>query len=1255
MSEGDEQGSPPGESDAWPPREFDDYRIIKPLGAGVTGSVYLAEDTVLARLVAIKLITAEPNAEARQRFLIEARAAARLQHPNVVAIYGVGELDGHPYIISEFARGHTLAQLDKPLPWERVLSIGLDLSRALAAAHRRGVLHCDLNAENAIVTEKDGAKLLDFGLATLLRVPSREAEGGVTPALDTPIGTMLSATTSGAAGTPETMAPEIWRGEPPSPASDVYSLGAVLYQLCAGASPFHDTPTSALARAVQDEDAPPLEARAPGVDPRLAAILSRCLRRRPEERYASGDALREALEQLARSAASATVPEGNPYRGLRPFDRDQRGLFFGRSSEIGVLVDRLRSERFILVTGDSGVGKSSICSAGVLPAILDGALGGGLAYRVRSLVPGKSPRAALATALGLELDIPARALSELIEQDLAELGREVKRHLGKDGLVLFVDQAEELVTLSEREEAEIVDAALAFLAARVPGVRLLATVRADFLARFASLPALGEDLPRALYFLRPLSPARIREVIVGPAQAARVRFEPEGLVDTLVETTAGADGGLPLLQFALAELWKARDPRRGVIDEAALDALGGVAGALSRHGDNVLSRMPPEQRSEARRMLRRLVTLDNTRVRRSEDDLGAASPSARDALDALIRARLIVAQEGESGAVYELAHEAILHGWITLRRWLSEDAEQRELRERLATATAAWKRQNKAHEAIWGPRQLAEIARLGADPSDRTADEIAFLDAGQRALQRRKRARWAGALAVPLLIATGYIAVELRHAVRLDARVEHHLAGGRDSRELARDLARQSAELDAAAFALFDQQKQAQAEEAWAQTFAPRSRAAARFREASSRFEEALAQDPERDDVRALLAGVLYERALLAERMNRLEQRDELVTRFTLHDPGGALLRSFQAPARVTLSSEPQRAAVSLVRYAPNAQGELIPEAERPLGPTPLADLSLEPGSYLLTFTADGRALVRYPLLVRRDEQLTLQVDLPSASEVPEGFVVVPGGRFLCGTSVDEEIRRGVFFAAPRHERALPTYLIQRTEITFAAWITYLRALPPAERAWRLPRAAPSLGIGHGVVLDELSDGAYRLTLDVASHHHVAREGEPLHYQGRSSHVDQDWARLPVIGISGIDAQAYASWLDRTGRVPRARLCTELEWEKAARGADGRVFPHARRLEPADANFDETYQRDVMGPDEVGLHPASRSPLGLDDMSGNVHEWVSSSLAPGELVVRGGGYAQDRRAARLENRNVTTPTLHDADVGLRICADLVQK
>src|SRR5262245_34389347 len=105
-----------------PPPEFDDYVIVQRIGAGATGRVYLAEDTVLARRVAIKFVAA-PDAEARQRFLIEARAAARVQHPNVVTIYRVGELDEHPYLITEFVRGQSLEAIDKPLGWQRALAI----------------------------------------------------------------------------------------------------------------------------------------------------------------------------------------------------------------------------------------------------------------------------------------------------------------------------------------------------------------------------------------------------------------------------------------------------------------------------------------------------------------------------------------------------------------------------------------------------------------------------------------------------------------------------------------------------------------------------------------------------------------------------------------------------------------------------------------------------------------------------------------------------------------------------------------------------------------------------------------------------------------------------------------------------------------------------------------------------------------------------------------------------------------------------
>src|SRR4051812_44033028 len=128
-----------------PPQQFDEYRLMQPLGHGGMGHVFLAYDTLLDRMVAVKFISAiEPNSETRERFLIEARAAARLQHPNVAAVYRVGELDKRPYIISEFIRGTTLDQLELPIPWKRALELGVFLARGLAAAHRHGVLHRDI-------------------------------------------------------------------------------------------------------------------------------------------------------------------------------------------------------------------------------------------------------------------------------------------------------------------------------------------------------------------------------------------------------------------------------------------------------------------------------------------------------------------------------------------------------------------------------------------------------------------------------------------------------------------------------------------------------------------------------------------------------------------------------------------------------------------------------------------------------------------------------------------------------------------------------------------------------------------------------------------------------------------------------------------------------------------------------------------------------------------------------------------------------
>src|SRR5689334_3500436 len=149
--------------EAWsPPESFEEYRLVQPLGSGAMGQVYLAHDSLLDRPVAVKFPRAATDRETRDRFISEARAIARLQHPNVVAVYRVAEVASHPYLVSEYVRGKTLDRLERPMPWRKVHAIAVDLARGLSAAHRCGVLHRDVKPANAMITDDGQAKLLDF-------------------------------------------------------------------------------------------------------------------------------------------------------------------------------------------------------------------------------------------------------------------------------------------------------------------------------------------------------------------------------------------------------------------------------------------------------------------------------------------------------------------------------------------------------------------------------------------------------------------------------------------------------------------------------------------------------------------------------------------------------------------------------------------------------------------------------------------------------------------------------------------------------------------------------------------------------------------------------------------------------------------------------------------------------------------------------------------------------------------------------------
>ena len=1260
---------------AWrPPERLGEYRIIRLVGAGGMGEVYLAHDENLDRSVAVKLIRdIDPEPAAKERFMLEARAAARLQHPNVLTVYRVGEVDGRPYLITEFIKGRGLDETPKPLPWRRVLTLGVGLARGLAAAHRRGVLHRDIKPGNAILTEEGEVKLLDFGLAKLLDCappptwrsapppvepappPSAAREGGstlVSIAADAePSGDVRPPLTDAGSmmGTPDYMPPEIWRGEPATRRSDVYALGALLFELAAGRPPHRDVPATSLPQHVQKRDAPRLVDVVPGISPKLSAVVERCLRRDPEERFASGDELREALEQLDLTSRPGPIPEGNPYRGLHAFEAEHRSLFFGRRAEVGTLLERLRVEALVIVAGDSGVGKSSLCRAGLLPAVQDGALGGARNWSVVRFVPGRSPITSLAAALAPHLQIEEGQIVRRIRAHPTAVARMIRERLPEgSGLLIFADQLEELVTMSDSGAAGLVAEVLGHLATGMPEVRLLMTVRSDFLAPVASLPGLGDEIARALYFLKPLAPEGTREAITGPARVTGVRFESAALVDTLVASTS-AGSGLPLLQFALAELWEARDQTTGAITSAALERIGGVSGALARHADAVILGMTAVQRSAVRRVLFALVSPQGTPLRRSEEEILGGDPAVRAALDGLVRGRLLVVRDAAQGRTYELAHEALLRGWDTLGRWLEEQADSRAVRQRLSAAAIEWERLGRSREALWSARQLGELGVL--EPDDLLPRESAFVHASRAAMLRSRSLRSVGALLVPLLVLAAWLSLRAHNRHELDHRVALLLDEAEQILSVARRADEASVTARREAFARYDAVERSEGDVSWERARTLASRADHAYGRAAQSLETTLMVDAGNARVQGLLGDVLYARALLAEREQRLERRDELLERLGLYDSEGVRRQRWAAPAELSIHSSPTGARLHLSRYVEDDRRarRLVPIG--PVGSTPAKDVVLAPGSYLIELAAEGQAPARYPILLERGERLRLQIPLLAADRVPEGFVYVAPGRFLFGSAADEEARRAFFNTAPLHEATTGPFLIARHETTWADWIGYLRALSPGERPRRAPRVS---GLGGALALDELDGGDWQLTLQPSKRAYVARLGEPIRYEARDRRAVQDWLRFPVAGVSLDDAQAYVAWLRDSGRVSGARLCSEREWERAARGADGREFPSGDHLERDDANIDETYGKHPLafGPDEVGSHPASRSPFGVDDACGNVFEWTTSSLAPNEHALRGGAYYYDRTTVRSTNRQVAEPNIRDPNVGIRICASV---
>jgi serine/threonine protein kinase len=281
------------------------YEIVAPLGAGGMGEVYRARDTRLDRSVAIKILppAIADSAEHRARFEREARAIAALNHPHICTLHDVGEANGATFLVMEHVAGETLAQRLKkgPVPLDQTLRIGIDIADALQAAHRQGIVHRDLKPGNVMLTT-GGAKLLDFGLARLTAPNERAAVAGLETTTEerlTGRGLIV--------GTLPYMAPEQVEGREADARTDLWALGAILYEMLTGRAAFEGASSASLIGAILEREPAPVCTSQPLTPPGLDRLVRKCLAKQPDARWQSAADVADELRWIASGSGAGVV------------------------------------------------------------------------------------------------------------------------------------------------------------------------------------------------------------------------------------------------------------------------------------------------------------------------------------------------------------------------------------------------------------------------------------------------------------------------------------------------------------------------------------------------------------------------------------------------------------------------------------------------------------------------------------------------------------------------------------------------------------------------------------------------------------------------------------------------------------------------------------------------------------------------------------------------------------------------------------